>query len=63
MQTLLTVPQLAKHFSVHNETVRLWARKGKVPFLRPSERTIRFNLADVEKALAHPMRGNGRAGD
>lgn len=46
-----TVVDVAHRFGVHVETVRLWVRKNKIPCLRPTSRTIRFDLEAVEKAL------------
>ena len=58
MPKLITVCELSKHFSVHPETVRLWVRTGRVPCIRPTARTIRFDLKAVEKALAKSLRPN-----
>ncbi|MCK4873827.1 MAG: helix-turn-helix domain-containing protein [Phycisphaerales bacterium] len=44
---LLTVQELATELSVQPETVRRWARDGRIPALRVSGKTIRFDLEDV----------------
>jgi len=54
MSTLATTKTIAEHFGVHPETVRKWVRKGVIPYLRPTERTIRFDMNEVEEALASP---------
>lgn len=48
---LLTPKELARHFGVTVPTVRRWVREGRVPFIRPSHRTVRFRLDEVEAAL------------
>jgi excisionase family DNA binding protein len=55
MNKLQTVEQIAKRFGVHPETVRLWVRQNKIPCIRPTERTIRFNVTEVEKAIGKPL--------
>jgi excisionase family DNA binding protein len=51
--TLLTADELAVHLRVHIETVRRWAREGKIPsFSAGKDR--RYDLADVKAALASP---------
>ena len=62
MNKLITVTDLAGHFGVHPETIRLWVRMNKIPCVRPSERTIRFNLAAVEKAVGRPIRPQAISG-
>lgn len=42
---------LARRFNVTVGTVNGWVRRGLVPFIRPSRRVVRFNLAKVEEAL------------
>ena len=52
MKNLVTVKDLATRFGVHAETVRLWVRSGKLPCFRPSKRTIRFDIKDVDRVLS-----------
>src|SRR5438105_67327 len=47
---LLTSNQVACWLGVKVETVRDWARRGRIPCLRASRRIIRFRMADVERA-------------
>ncbi len=42
---------LARHFGVGIETVRNWVRDGRVPCIRPTRKTVRFDLAEVERAV------------
>ncbi len=49
---LLTTRELAAHLSVQPRTVRRWARARAIPHLRPTPKTLRFDLADVRAALA-----------
>jgi DNA-binding transcriptional MerR regulator len=53
MSVLTTTRIVADHFGVHPETVRIWVRKGIVPYFRPTARTIRFDLNEVERALRY----------
>lgn len=47
----VTARELSEYFGVTVETINRWVRERRVPFIRPSRRTVRFHLADVEKAL------------
>ena len=58
MNRLITVADLAGHFGVHPETVRLWVRLKRIPCVRPSARTIRFDLAAVERATGRPVQNS-----
>ena len=56
-QKLVTAKVLAEHFTVGIETITRWARLGVIPSVRPSRRILRFDLAEVERALrAKPQR-------
>ena len=48
---LVTAEVLAERYGVRPETVLCWARRGLVPCVRPSRKTIRFRLAEVEAAI------------
>lgn len=43
--------EVAAHFGVTVQTVNRWVRKGRIPFFRPTRRTVRFRLVEVEAAL------------
>lgn len=47
----VTADDLARHFNVTVATVRRWVRQGRIPFIRPSRRVVRFHLREVEAAL------------
>lgn len=49
----LTPDELAAQLSVTKETVLRWAREKRIPSIRPTRRLIRFDAADVRRALAH----------
>ncbi len=55
---LLTSRELAKHLRVKPETVRDWARRGRIPVLRLSPKVIRYNAdAVIAALLATPVEG------
>jgi hypothetical protein len=41
----------AKHLDVSHRTLEGWRKKGLVPYLRITSRSIRYRLADVLRAL------------
>lgn len=52
MQTeLLTATELAGRLRVQVDTVRRWAREGRIPCLRPSPKVVRFELGQVVAAI------------
>ena len=50
--TILNCGQLAERLGVAPETIRTWVRAGRVPSLRPSAKTLRFDYEAVLAALA-----------
>lgn len=62
MAKLLTAPELADRLGVGVESVRRWARDGRIPCLRPGERGHhRFRLDAVVAALE--TNASGSAGE
>ena len=54
MQKLLTAAALGKFLGLHRLTVLQFGREGKIPIVKLSARTIRFNPVAVEAALNAP---------
>src|SRR5215472_1165055 len=48
---LLDREQLARAINVSSRTVSNWQSSGKIPFLKPSPRCVRFYLPEVLAAL------------
>ncbi len=51
MSDLLTANEIATRLKVKPETVKVWAREGRIPTLRLSHKVLRFDLAAVVDAL------------
>jgi len=58
MQDLLKTEDLARRLRVRPDTIRRWVRGGLIPVLRVSPKVMRFDLAEVVRALQE----RGRAG-
>lgn len=59
---LLTARELAKRLRVSTETIRTWARRGRIPTVRLSPKVIRYNCEAVLSALSTtPTKGVSRA--
>jgi len=56
--TGLTAEEIAARFKVTAQSVRAWARAGRIPAYRAGTR-FRFDLAEVEKALRLGSKGDG----
>ncbi len=48
---LLTAEEVGDRIRVSPETVREWARAGRIPAYRLTRKTIRFDLAEVLAVL------------
>jgi excisionase family DNA binding protein len=48
---LLTAEELAERLAVSERTVRQWARSGRIPEVRASQRVRRFDYEAVVAAL------------
>ena len=51
MVRLLTAEELAERLRVRPNTVKAWARDGRIPAIRLSPKIIRFDLDEVVEAL------------
>ena len=51
MNEFLTAEQLAQDLSLKPATIKRWALEGIIPCLRLSPKVVRFDPAEVEKAL------------
>jgi predicted site-specific integrase-resolvase len=49
---LVDVFYVAELFGVHPQTVRVWTRKKKLPFIPMGHHTARYRKRDIEKVLA-----------
>lgn len=47
----LTAPQVAERFGVSAETVRRWAREGKVPTVTMPSGRVKFLRADIDTLI------------
>ncbi len=48
---LLTTSELARVLRVTPETIREWAKDGRIPAMRIRPKVLRFNLLDVKRAM------------
>ena len=51
MSELLTADEVAEKLRVRPDTVRGWAREGKIPSIRLSHKVVRFDGDAVVQAL------------
>jgi excisionase family DNA binding protein len=51
-QKPLTTAQLADHLTVTPRTIQNWRDARKIPFLRITARSFRYDLDQVERALS-----------
>ena len=49
---IVTVKELAERLNLKPETIRTWARQGLIPSLRPTAKTLRFDLEDVIRGMS-----------
>jgi excisionase family DNA binding protein len=55
MDDLLTADEIAKTLRVSADTVRRWAREGRIPEVKLSPKVRRYREADVMAALESPQ--------
>ena len=48
---IVTVRELSKRLQLKPETIRIWARKGVIPSLHPTPKTLRFEMDSVLAAM------------
>jgi excisionase family DNA binding protein len=56
-ERLVTIEELAKHFSISTSTARSWVRTGAIPedtYIRVGQ-TYRFHIPTVSRALTRAM--------
>ena len=51
-ETLLTSPEVADLFGVSDETVRRWAKDGKLPVVELPSGRVKFRRSDIDAILA-----------
>jgi len=59
VQELLTAEELAVRLKVRPETVKAWARSGRIPVIRFSRKVLRFDIEAVSRTIAE----RGRSGE
>lgn len=52
----LTTKQMAAELKLHEETVRAMALAGTIPCIRLGRNTIRYEAAEVKKALKNKVK-------
>jgi excisionase family DNA binding protein len=58
MNGLVTAEQLAGELSLKPGTIKRWTQEGIIPCLRLSGKVVRYDLAEVEKALKKRAKEN-----
>ena len=48
---LITTSELARCLGVTSDTIRKWAKEGRIPCLRVGQKTLRFDAAAVLDSL------------
>ncbi len=56
---LVTADEVAERFGVSVGTVNQWVRQRRIPCIRPTRKTVRFRLDDVERAITTPKADEG----
>lgn len=49
---ILTANELATRLKLKPETIRVWAREGRIPSIRPTQKILRFDLQKVLQAIS-----------
>ena len=53
---ILTANELAARLKLKPETIRVWAREGRIPSIRPTQKILRFDLQKVLQAISSERR-------
>ncbi len=51
MDVLATTHDVARRYRVTVDTVRTWVRQNRIPYVRITSRTLRYDLDAVDAAL------------
>jgi len=54
---LMTVSEVADFLRVTETTIRAWIKESKIPYIKVSDRAIRFRKADIEAYLEEKKTG------
>lgn len=60
MDRLVSPTELAAILGVARRTIIFWARNDRIPAIRPTERTLRFDVSAVLKAMSSQAKEFGR---
>lgn len=58
-ERLLKTREVAEWLGVQPETLRRWAREGRIPVCRIGQKTLRFDLVKVMESIVSERPGNG----
>ncbi len=58
-ERLMTASQLADHLQVEEETIKRWARRGRIPRVKLGYNCIRYRYSSVVRALVAADRRAG----
>jgi excisionase family DNA binding protein len=58
---LLTADELAGRLHVRPSTIKRWSREGRIPAVRVTPKVVRYDLAEVVRAINAGQRPQGVA--
>jgi excisionase family DNA binding protein len=56
---LLTTDELAARLHLRPSTIQRWAREGRIPAVRPTPKVVRYDLAEVVRAMREGRQPQG----